>query len=65
MSRRGRRREVGLGRSHSSQVTVRPQWRRPRDDRQLARVLALYMLWRLDHSTTDNESSTDTAEEPS
>ena len=64
MSRRGRRREVGRGRSRSSQVRVRPQWRRPRDDRQLARALALYMLWCLDHST-DDESSTDTAEEPS
>ena len=64
MSRRGRRREVGLGRSRSSQVRVRPQWRRPRDDRQLARALALYMVWCLGHST-DDASSADTAVVPS
>lgn len=50
MARRGRRREMGYGRSRSSQVRVSPQWRHRDLHHQLARALAMYLLWRLEQA---------------
>lgn len=62
MARRGRRREVGYGRSRSSQVRVAPQWRHRDLHHQLARALAMYLLWRLEQAgeATEREAPVST-----
>ena len=48
MARRGRKREVGRGTSRSSQVRVVPLWQTPISRRELAKALAMYLLWRIE-----------------
>lgn len=57
MARRGRRREVGLGTSRSSRIRAVPAWRTPTPHEDLAKALAAYILWRLDHPDTTAAAS--------
>lgn len=57
MARRGRKREVGRGTSRSSQVRVVPLWQTPISRRELAKALAMYLLWRIEQTP---EATTDT-----
>ena len=50
MVRRGRKREVGRGTSRSSQVRVVPLWQTPISRRELAKALAMYLLWRIEQT---------------
>lgn len=50
MARRGRKREVGRGTSRSSQVRVVPLWHTPISRRELAKALAMYLLWRIEQN---------------
>ena len=50
MARRGRKREVGRGTSRSSQVRVVPLWQTPISRRELAKALAMYLLWRIEQT---------------
>lgn len=50
MARRGRKREVGRGTSRSSQVRVVPLWQTPISRRELAKALAMYLLWRIEQN---------------
>lgn len=50
MVRRGRKREVGRGTSRSSQVRVVPLWQTPISRRELAKALAVYLLWRIEQT---------------
>ena len=52
MARRGRKREVGRGTSRSSQVRVVPLWQTPISRRELAKALAMYLLWRIIFNAT-------------
>lgn len=63
MARQGRRREVDLGTSRSSPIRAVPTWRTPTPHEDLAKALAAYILWRLDHpGTTAATSHADTAD---
>lgn len=57
MVRRGRKREVGRGTSRSSQVRVVPLWQTPISRRELAKALAMYLLWRIEQTP---EATTET-----
>lgn len=57
MARRGCKREVGRGTSRSSQVRVVPLWQTPISRRELAKALAMYLLWRIEQTP---EAPTDT-----
>ena len=60
MARRGRKREVGRGTSRSSQVRVVPLWQTPISRRELAKALAMYLLWRIEQTpeeTTETDGS--------
>ena len=59
MARRGRKREVGRGTSRSSQVRVVPLWQTPISRRELAKALAMYLLWRIEQTP---EATTETDE---
>ena len=50
MARHGRKREVGRGTSRSSQVRVVPLWQTPISRRELAKALAMYLLWRIEQT---------------
>lgn len=58
MARRGRKREVGRGTSQSSQVRVVPLWQTPISRRELAKALAMYLLWRIEQ-TPETTTKTD------
>lgn len=58
MARRGRKREVGRGTSRSSQVRVVPLWHTPISRRELAKALAMYLLWRIEQ-TPETTTETD------
>ena len=57
MARRGRRREVGLGTSRYSRIRAVPACRTPTPHADLAKALASYILWRLDHPDTTAAAS--------
>lgn len=57
MARRGRKREVSRGTSRSSQVRVVPLWQTPISRRELAKALAMYLLWRIEQTP---EATTET-----
>lgn len=63
MARRGRKREVGRGTSRSSQVRVVPLWQTPISRRELAKALAMYLLWRIEQ-TPEAPTDTDDPAEP-
>ena len=61
MARRGRKREVSRGTSRSSQVRVVPLWQTPISRRELAKALAMYLLWRIEQTpeaTTETDGIT-------
>lgn len=62
MARRGRKREVGRGTSRSSQVRVVPLWQTPISRRELAKALAMYLLWRIEQTPETTTEVDDLAE---
>ena len=62
MAQRGRKREVGRGTSRSSQVRVVPLWQTPISRRELAKALAMYLLWRIEQTPETTTEVDDLAE---
>ncbi len=59
MGRPGRKPEVAHGHSQSAQVRAVPAWKANLSYRDLARALAVYLLWRI-----EQEDETQNAREP-
>ncbi len=61
MGRPGRKPEVAHGRSQSAQVRAVPAWKANLSCRDLARALAVYLLWRIEQEdeTPKNRESDD------
>lgn len=60
MGKSGRKPEVEHGRSVSAQVRAVPVWKKEFSRRELAKTLALFLLWRIDQEPSpDNSDSSD------